>query len=163
MVNDTINPRQAQELLGVVEEARKALRPVLSPTWITYAMMCVASAHYPLMTYSFHRAGLAFWIPALVLGAAFVAAMIFMGVALSMMIRHRGKTVRGFSKRWAVMMLMWGVAYTSSGLLITSSNVDTVSMELLVGVSFLFIVMSIVGPLWEMTAQAREQRAIGQR
>lgn len=160
MVGEEIDSRRAQELLASVDKARQAMRPALSPMWITYAMMCTASAAYPLMAYSFQHAPLPIWVPPVLLGVSLVAAVLFMGAALALMIRSGEKSVRGFGKRWRVMMMLWTFCYTGTMSFIVPTNPENANLGLLFGLACVFIVLAIVGPMWELIAQERERRAL---
>lgn len=143
-------PTEARDMIARADVlARSAPRFPLS--WVGYALMCAMG---PMILLASHLAGP---MPPAIAWAAIApwgAAGIVMSVTLGLLSRP---TPAGFGTRWAVMMVLWTLAWLflvyrlGFGLTTTTTH--------LIALSLVFLALAVAGPVWELSAQYRRGMA----
>lgn len=152
----SVNSQVANEMLSAVDYARLLNRPMLSPVWLMYVMMCTAGGAYPIAKFAFLKAGLGIWVPVGALLGWLLAACVIL--AAHMILSPRQES-RGFSKRWILMMMLWvscyGVTVILSGQVFYEANV-----WIAIALSAIFAILAIIGSVWEMAALGKNSQSV---
>ncbi|WIM67242.1 hypothetical protein QP027_08960 [Corynebacterium breve] len=141
-----MDKHDAQQLL---EQANSLTSKVatFSPSWLAYIFYCAAGA-----VYSVGRPGASAEESMLIMGGSIawvIVGMVFIPLAVS----HSTPTRRGFTKRWGIAMFVWAIPWAAT-MIVGPQLTEAQGVAL----SFVYMALAAIGPMWELTALRRNAK-----
>ncbi|MEJ5998303.1 hypothetical protein [Corynebacterium sp. H130] len=130
-------PQNAQEQLALAQSLERRASG-FHPAWITYELICGATAMYAMCQY---YAGGAPQELIILLMIWNIAATSLIGLFAKIHPSAR----RGFGTRWSVMMVVWMLTWAATTVIPTS-------LEVAMTEAIIFLILAIAGPTWEALA-----------